>query len=350
LSDTVIQTSLVETRGVSHALDAHVVAAVFDRAHGRAAFALGDGTLRIARLGGTEDWARVEAHDGAVLALAADTRPGGFISGGDDGRFVRVDESGGVHELAAFGGKWVEQAASFSDGKTGVLTCAAGKFVHLFSADGAKLKALEHPSTVTGLAFDAKGKRLAASHYNGASLWFVGSSAATPRRLEWKGSHTGVAIHPAADAVVTAMQENALHGWRLPDAHDMRMSGYPSKPESLGFTRGGKYLASSGADAIVLWPFFGGGPMGKPPLELAQMTTVCTRVACHPADDIVAAGYADGSVVLAEITGGRVLRVAPPGHGAISALAWSGDGAWLGFGTEQGFAALIDLSKREPAR
>ncbi len=56
-------------------------------------------------------------------------------------------------------------------------------------------------------------------------------------------------------------------------AHDMRMSGYPSKPESLGFTRSGKYLASAGADAIVLWPFFGGGPMGKPPLELAQSET-----------------------------------------------------------------------------
>ena len=345
MSETAAPSSLLETRGTAHDLGAHVVAAAFDRARSQAAFALGDGTLRIATLADPGAWSSVGVHEGAVLALAADTRPGGFVSGGDDGAFARVS-GGQITGLAGFGGKWVEQVASFNDGKTSVLACAAGKFVHLFSAGGEKLRSLEHPSTVTGIAFDAKGKRIAASHYNGASLWFVGSTAPAPRRLEWKGSHTGVALHPAAEALVTAMQENALHGWRLSDAHDMRMSGYPAKPESLGFTRSGKYLASAGADAVVLWPFFGGGPMGKPPLELAQMEAVCTRVACHPVDEVVAAGYADGSVMLAEIATKRVLPVAPAGHGRVSALAWSGDGAWLAFGTEQGFAALVDCAKR----
>jgi WD40 repeat protein len=127
----------------------------------------------------------------------------------------------------------------------------------------------------------------------------------------------------------------------------MRMSGYPAKPESLSFTRTGKYLASSGADTVVLWPFFGGGPMGKPPLELAQIENVlCSRVACHPVDDVVAAGYIDGTVVLAEIATRRVLRVAPPGHGPITALAWDASGATLAFGTETGFAALVDFSRK----
>ena len=345
MSEAVAPTTLLETRGVAQDFGAHVVAATFDRARSQAAFALGDGTLRTAWLSEPGAWSSVAAHDGAVLALSADARAEGFVCGGDDGQFVRVT-SGQVAKIAGFGGKWVEQVASFADAKAGLLACAAGKFVHLFSADGQKVKSFEHPSTVTGIAFDAKGKRIAASHYNGASLWFVASTAAKPRRLEWKGSHTGVALHPAAEALVTSMQENALHGWRLADAHDMRMSGYPAKPESLGFTRSGRYLASSGADAIVLWPFFGGGPMGKPPLELAQMQAVCTRVACHPVDEVVAAGYADGSVVLAEIATSRVLAVAPARHGPVSALAWSGDGAWLALGTEQGFAALVDFSKR----
>ena len=34
------------------------------------------------------------------------------------------------------------------------------------------------------------------------------------------------------------------------------------------------------------------------------------------------------------------------GRGAVSALAWSPDGSQLAFGTEQGFAAIVDLSKR----
>jgi WD40 repeat protein len=127
----------------------------------------------------------------------------------------------------------------------------------------------------------------------------------------------------------------------------MRMSGYPAKTESLGFTRNGKWLASSGADGIVLWPFFGGGPLGKPPVELAPIEGVlCTRVACHPKDELVAAGYADGTVVVAQIGTQRVVVVAEPGPAAISALAWSFDGARMAFGTEQGQAAVVDLSAR----
>ena len=197
------------------------------------------------------------------------------------------------------------------------------------------------------MAFDAKGKRIAASHYNGATLWFVAAKVDSPRKLEWNGSHTGIAMHPAGEAVVTAMQENSLHGWRLPDGQHMRMSGYPAKTEAMSFTRNGRWLATAGADTIVLWPFFGGGPMGKAPMEMAGGDNViCTRVAAHPQAEVVAAGFADGLVVLADLSSERILPVAAPGHGPVSALAWSGDGARLALGTETGFAALVDLSKR----
>ncbi len=60
----------------------------------------------------------------------------------------------------------------------------------------------------------------------------------------------------------------------------------------------------------------------------------------------VAAGYADGTVVVAQIGTQRVVVVAEPGPAAISALAWSVDGARLAFGTELGLAAVVDLSAR----
>ncbi len=324
--------SLLDSRGDARELDAFVVSAAWS---GRTvAFALGDGTLRIG------DWQPVEAHDGAILALAA--TPDGFATGGDDGVFQRIGRDGALSPVEKFGSKWVEQVAAHG----ALLACAVGKAAHVFE-NGVKLKTLEHPSTVTGLAFDGKGKRIAASHYNGASVWFVAAKVDSPRRLEWKGSHIGIAIHPAGDAVVTAMQENSLHGWRLADGQHMRMSGYPAKSESVEFTRTGKWLASSGADTVVLWPFFGGGPMGKAPMELAGGdSAVCTRIACHPQQDMVAAGFTDGSLVLADIASARVLPVAAPGHGSVSALAWSPDGSRLAIGTETGFAAVVDLSQK----
>jgi WD40 repeat protein len=348
MSQTIDPGFLLKSRGVSRDLEAFVVAARFSRDGRRAGFALGDGTVRIVPVGAPEDWISATAHDGAVLDFAADPTGDGFISGGDDGKLNRVGADGVVSTVGNFGGKWVEHVATFAlDKGKGLIAASAGKVVRLFDQAGQLLKELTHPSTVTGLVFDGKGKRIGASHYNGASLWFVAAKTDTPRKLEWKGSHTGILIHPEGEAVVTAMQENALHGWKLPDGAHMRMSGYPAKTTSLSFTRNGKWMASSGADAMVLWPFFGGGPMGKAPLELAGGDgIICTQVACNPKDEIVAGGFADGLVVVADITSSRILPVVPPDHGPISALAWSADGTRLAMGTETGFAALVDFAKR----
>jgi WD40 repeat protein len=333
---------VLKDRGSSQSLDEFIVGVAFMRGS-MAAFALGDGTLRLAPSGGA--WTTVAAHDGGILAMAA--AGNAVVTGGDDGRFCRTGADGTMQVIATFGSKWVDQVAGWSDGKSSLMACSVGKTVYVFDAAGVKLKELPHPSTVAGITFDAKGKRVAVAHYGGATLWFVGAKVDSPRLLEWKGSHIGIAMHPAGEAVVTAMQENALHGWRLSDGQHMRMSGYPAKTESMSFSRNGRWLATAGAESIVMWPFFGGGPMGKAPTELAGGDDVqCTRVAFHPQSELVAAGFSDGLVVVADVQSQRILPMAAAGRGPVSGLAWSPDGTRLAFGTEQGFAALVDLSKR----
>ncbi len=88
-----------------------------------------------------------------------------------------------------------------------------------------------------------------------------------------------------------------LHGWRLADAKHMRMSGYSARVRSLGWTADGKYLATSGSEQLILWPFDGkDGPMGKQPRLMAQSEARVAVVACHPRQPVVAVGYADGVV------------------------------------------------------
>lgn len=332
---------LLDARGVSRDLDAYVVGIAFGREGRSCVLGTGDGAFHLARLEG--DWTRVEGHAGAVLALCPDAKDGA-LSGGDDGRLLRVSAEGEVSEVARYGSKWIEHVAAH---ESGLRAAAVGKAVHVLDPKGGALKSLAHPSTVAGLAFDPKGKRVGASHYNGASLWFVGAKEDKPRILEWKGSHGILAISPDGTHVVTAMQENALHGWRLADGQHMRMSGYPAKTRSISFTAKGRWLATSGAESVVLWPFFGGGPMGKAPTELAGGDgVICTQVAAHPQHEIVAAGFDDGLVLIAEVASGKVVPVAAPGHGSISALAWNPAGTHLAFGTDKGFAGLLDLSKR----
>jgi len=336
---------LLAARGASRELGAWVVNAVFGREGRSLGFALADGTVHMtapARM--NEDWTRIEAHDGAVLSATADCKDG-LLSGGDDGRLLRIGADGSAAEVARYGSKWIDHVIAH---ESGVRAASVGKLVHVLDGAGKALKTLPaHVSSVGGLAFDTKGKRIAASHYGGVSLWYVNAKVDTPRALEWKGSHHAVAFDPAGEHVVTAMQEAALHGWRLSDGQHMRMSGYPGKTRSLSFSGRGRWLATSGAESVVLWPFFGGGPMGKAPTELAGGDAVlCTAVACHPQHEVVAAGFDDGLVLLAEIATGKVVPVAPPRGGGISALAWNAAGSHLAFGTEQGFAGVIDLSKR----
>ncbi|MBX9595523.1 MAG: WD40 repeat domain-containing protein [Roseomonas sp.] len=335
---------LLASRGLARELGAWAVAAVFGREGRSLSFALADGTVHVMPVGApAEDWQRVEAHGGAVLSAVADCRAG-VLSGGDDGRLVQVLPDGTVNEVASFGSKWVDHVAAHEGG---VRAASVGKTVHVLDGAGQKLKALAHPTTVGGIAIDAKGKRIAASHYGGASLWFVASKEDKPKVLEWKGSHHGILFSPDGTHVVTAMQEPALHGWRLADGQHMRMSGYPGKTRSIHFSSRGRWLATSGAESVVLWPFFGGGPMGKAPTELAGGDEVlCSAVACHPQHEVVAAGFGDGLVLMAEVASGKVVPVAPPRGSAVSTLAWNATGTHLAFGTEAGLCGVVDLSKR----
>jgi WD40 repeat protein len=145
------------------------------------------------------------------------------------------------------------------------------------------------------------------------------------------------------------MQENALHGWRLPSgpadkpAH-MRMSGYPAKTRSFSWSHDGVWLATSGADAVIIWPFQGDGPMGKAPRECGVRRARVTRVAFHPGAYVIAAGYDDGAVMLIRMTdGSELVARAATRDSAITALSWDRDGRKLLFGGDDGQAGLLTL-------
>jgi WD40 repeat protein len=204
-------------------------------------------------------------------------------------------------------------------------------------------KSFEVPSTVGGLAFAPKGLRLAIAHYNGVTLWFP-NMVATAEVLEWAGSHLGVVFSPDNKFLVTAMHEPALHGWRLADARHMRMTGYPGRVRSMSWSAGGKALATSGADSVILWPFASkDGPMGKEPAMLAPLQARVSMVACHPKQDIFAAGYSDGTILMVRLQDGAEILVRKNGTAPVSALAWNAKGTLLAFADEEGDAGLLPL-------
>jgi WD40 repeat protein len=301
------------------------------------ALALDDGTVLLAT---PEAEQRIPAHPGGSILVAVASGHT-FITGGDDGHVMAASRDGDVQEIADEKGKWIDALAARDDG---AIAWSSGKNVRARDTAGG-IKTFAAPSSVRGLAFMPKGYRIAIAHYDGATLWFP-NAAAPPDHFKWKGSHLSIAASPDGRFLATAMQENALHAWRVADKKDMRMSGYPAKTRSLSWSCDGHWLATSGADAAVIWPFKDkDGPINKAPLECGVRGAKVTCVAFHPKSLVVAQGYEDGLLLLCRIPDGAeiLVRAAPEGGRAISALAWEDTGRRLLFGAADGAAGLLDM-------
>jgi WD40 repeat protein len=272
--------------------DAQVTAALFDSAG--AVFALGDGSVRF------DDRARTEAHDGAVLCAAVHPSGDGVVTGGDDGRVVWSRRGEAPVVLATAKSQWID--AIDASPASGLVAFSFGRTLSVIDPDDTGFRRdFQHERTVSGVAFEPKGRRIATSTYGGAALWYARIEKQQPVLLKWAGSHTGVTISPDGAFVVTMMQDNQLHGWRLKDAKNMRMGGYPGKVRSAAFLAGGQLLATSGAQGVVLWPFLGSnGPMGREATEIGfDESSLVNLVSARTAHGLVAAGLNDGRVWVA---------------------------------------------------
>ena len=304
-------------------------------------FANANGTIH--RLDGGEKV--TEAHEG-LLTCIRDPHSQSLLSGGEDGKVLRIAADGSITIIAEAPRKWITQLAA---GPQNAVAYAHGKSTVVVLADGST-KEFAESRTVEGIAFAPKGLRIAAARYNGVSLHWV-ATPGQPVELEWKGAHTSVTFSPDNRFVVTTMQESALHGWKLDvkpgsETRHMRMTGYPAKVKSLSWSPKGKWLASSGAPAAIVWPFSSkDGPMGKAPEELGTRANIMvTSVAFHPVEDILAIGFVDGMILGARLADGKEALLRRPGKGAITSMGWSGNGKLLAFASEAGDCGVVDIS------
>jgi len=299
-------------------------------------FALADG--RVIRA--VSNLETITAHEGLLLAkFHADKAA--LISGGEDGKVVRTNYIGDSETIGSLGNRWIN---SLAISQTGAVAASSGKQVSVFTTDGKTIN-IELERSAEGLAFAPKGLRLAIARFNGVELRWVNSPQAN-QFLEWAGAHVDVCFSPDGKTVVSTMQENALHGWRLSDQRHMQMTGYTTKVKSTSWSKKGKWLATSGAPAAIVWPFRGkDGPMGKAPLELGIMgQTLVTHVCCHHQEDVIAVGYENGMIMVVKIDGGDIVSLRGGGDGEITSLNWHQSGTKLAYGSSEGEAGIIDIS------
>lgn len=133
--------------------DAQVTSAHFESSG--AVFALGDGSVRF------EDRTFDAVHDGAILCAVVHPSGDGLVTGGDDGRVIwsRKGEAGVL--ATSKGGQWIDSIDAASETK--LIAFSTGKTLSVIDATDAGFRRdFTHERTVSGVAFDPKGRRIAA--------------------------------------------------------------------------------------------------------------------------------------------------------------------------------------------
>ncbi|HRO04553.1 MAG TPA: hypothetical protein PLS69_13200, partial [Terricaulis sp.] len=151
-------------------------------------FALGDGSVFSAAREG--DTRRIAVHDGAILCAALHPDRQRLVTGGDDGKLSLIAPDGAVAPLAQLR-KWVNHLVTSP--VSGVIAAAVGK-ESVILREGRESHRFAYPSTVAGLALDAKGRKLAATHYGGVTIRLALAADDKGQTLAWAGSHLGVTL------------------------------------------------------------------------------------------------------------------------------------------------------------
>lgn len=332
-----------ELKGLMRAdFGAYVAACAFSPDGETIAYALGDGRLALveAETGETEFAA---PHTGAALCLAAS--PHGFLTGGDDGRAALTTLETGCRELAAFPGQWVEHAAASPDGR--VLAVAVGKQVVLFPGpDFAPAPLPELQSAVAGLAVSPDGRALAASHYDGVTVYAPPRPGTPGNRLEGAGSNLTVVFSPDNDKMALATQDKSVRVYDLAQSAGYLLEGYPAKVRCLSFSSDGGTLWTGGERAFVGWPV---GADVDPATREATVFGIFEHgmlgaVAAHPALPLIAGGFDGGVVFLGSAARqGAAPLFALESH-RVTSLVWSPDGRRLAGGSDGGPAFFMKMA------
>ena len=309
-----------------------------------AAAAGGEGQLHLLRPG-LEKALAVQVSDAPLMTVIS--TPEGFATADESGRIHLTTPQGETTLLAETKYMFLEHLAYFPKKKQ--ILAATGKSVTVINPDHSLTK-LPHtlPSTIGGMALSPIGPRLAVSHYGGATILALDSVKNPPRLLPWKGSHLGLTYSPDGKWLVSSMQEQAIHLWRLSDGMDLQMRGYPSKITQFSWASDATTLGTNGGGGVPLWSFATEkGPAGTQARVLADsgvQETLVTALAMHPKGPFCAIGYTDGLTLLTQTAEDRAILLHQPNGQPVSHIAWSADGMHLALAHSGGTVTLTDFA------
>lgn len=270
-----------------------------------------------------------------------------LASGGQDGFACIWEVSSGrkLHRLAG-GADWVEHVA-FSPKKDYLLT-AAGRFLKLWNAEGALLRAFPlHPSTISDVQWQRDSLYFATGAYGQLGM-FHAEKPEFSKLFAWKGSILVVAWSPDSNYIATGNQDASVHFWYRKTGKDLEMSGYPAKVRELDWDPKSRFLATGGSELATIWDCDGNGPAGTKPIQLEAHQRFLTVVAFDPEGPFLATGCQAGRVYVWNYLRRRQLPLRGADLSrAITQIRWTPDGGMLAAAAESGSLRVFNRPERE---
>jgi WD40 repeat protein len=204
---------------------------------------------------------------------------------------------------------------------------------------------LEHgeASPAGALSFSSDGQHLAFGLGSGLSIWSVEGDAAQMRHISLSAPPVSIRWNSDGSWLACGLEKAGFALVSMADSRHGIVAGFPSPVSRVCWSSPATALFASGAFRIAGWsmvaPPLDGETSGALESGRAGLVLVET-IAAHPEKKLVAAGYANGKITIAQIGVRDELLVRPLGS-AVTALAWSGDGHHLAMGTVDGTAAIV---------
>ena len=217
-------------------------------------------------------------HGGGILAAACDGAR--ILTGGDDGKVVATDADGESETLATDAKhRWIDRVALGPDGAVAWSGRQAGVRAQRQGRDQVARSALERRRA----RFRAEGPAARGRALRRRDA-VVSQRAGRARNARLEGLASRRAVQPGRQVPGhqrCRSRRCTAGAWST--ARTCACRAIPAKVRSMAFTPGGKWLATSGSEQLILWPFATkDGPMGKQPRMVAPYDKRAVVVACHP--------------------------------------------------------------------